>query len=190
MKLPRGSSDMEKMKPDKKKLLVFPNDPLIAYSEKGEIKPRYYNPCNYFDEVHIVTFIDKEIDAKSVQTLAGTAKLFLYPMGNLKKVLCAFSQKKKELLALTKHIQPDMIRTFNPLFQGYFGTWLGKQLNIPVVTSLHGDYREMRWYPYKLFGVKGVIQHFRKVFIHQTLFCIYSLLLERQVLRNSDAVIC
>ena len=28
------------------KLCVFPNDPLQAYYDKGEIKERYYNPNN------------------------------------------------------------------------------------------------------------------------------------------------
>lgn len=181
---------MKKMKTDKKKLLVFPNDPLIAYSKKGEIKPRYYNPCNYFDEVHIVTFIDKEVDPEKVQMLAGSAKLFLYPIGNLKRVLFSFRRTRKELLALARGIQPDIIRTFNPLFQGYFGTWLGKRLQVPVVTSLHGDYQEMRWLPFRYFGFMGVFRHWKGVFFKQTLFCIYSLLLERYVMRNADAVLC
>jgi len=32
------------------KLCVFPNDPILSYYEKGEIKNRYFNPRNLFDE--------------------------------------------------------------------------------------------------------------------------------------------
>lgn len=31
------------------KLCVFPNDPIKAYLEKGEIKERYFNPKNLFN---------------------------------------------------------------------------------------------------------------------------------------------
>ena len=57
-----------------KKLCVFPNDPLIAYYEKGEIKERYLNPNNFFDEIHCISTVSKDIDAEKVQKLAGTAK--------------------------------------------------------------------------------------------------------------------
>ena len=44
------------------KLCVFPNDPIIAYFKKGEIKDRYYNPCNLFEELHIKSFIEEYIE--------------------------------------------------------------------------------------------------------------------------------
>ena len=34
------------------RVLIFPNDPLAAYLKKGELKDRYFNPNNIFDEVH------------------------------------------------------------------------------------------------------------------------------------------
>ena len=36
-----------------KKICIFPSDPHQAYFYKGEIKERYYNPENTFDEIHI-----------------------------------------------------------------------------------------------------------------------------------------
>ena len=35
------------------KLCVFPTDPIIEYFKKGEIKDRYFNPLDLFDEIHI-----------------------------------------------------------------------------------------------------------------------------------------
>ena len=60
------------------KLCIFPNDPIIAYYQKGEIKERYFNPENLFDEIHIISFTDKEIDVSKVQQIAGNAKLIIH----------------------------------------------------------------------------------------------------------------
>ena len=65
------------------KLCVFSNDPIISYYNKGEIKPRYFNPNNFFDEIHIISFIDNDIDSSKVQTLAGDAILHIHPVGKL-----------------------------------------------------------------------------------------------------------
>jgi len=54
------------------KLCIFPNDPIIAYYEKGEIKERYFNPNNFFDEIYIISFIENDIEESKVQSLAGT----------------------------------------------------------------------------------------------------------------------
>ena len=52
------------------KACIFPNDPIIAYLEKGEIKERYFNPNNIFDEIHIISFIDKDVEVEKVQKIA------------------------------------------------------------------------------------------------------------------------
>ena len=41
------------------KICIFPNDPILAYYKKGEIKERYYNPNNFFDEIHFI-IIDED----------------------------------------------------------------------------------------------------------------------------------
>ena len=45
------------------------------YFEKGEIKENYYNPQNFFNEVHIISFTQKDIDELKVQKLVGKAKI-------------------------------------------------------------------------------------------------------------------
>ena len=60
------------------KICIFPNDPLIAYYKKGEIKDRYYNPCELFNEVHIISFTDIDIEEFKVQSLVGNAKLKIH----------------------------------------------------------------------------------------------------------------
>ena len=46
------------------KLCVFPNDALKDYFKKGEIKYGYFNPCDFFDEVHVISLFDNEIEVK------------------------------------------------------------------------------------------------------------------------------
>ena len=65
------------------KLCIFPNDPIIAYYQKREIKERYFNPENLFDEIHIISFTDKEIDVSKVQQIAGNAKLIIHTVGKI-----------------------------------------------------------------------------------------------------------
>ena len=132
-----------------RKLVVFSNDPIIEYYNKGEIKERYYNPCNYFHEIHLISFSDEDIEVIKVQTLAGTAKLWIHPIGKFRP-FGIFSQKKK-ILQLIKDICPDVIRAYNPQIQGYFAISVGKTLKIPVVISLHADYS-----PYHDYSIKGI----------------------------------
>lgn len=134
-----------------KKLVVFSNDPIIEYYNKGEIKERYYNPCNYFTEVHLISFSDNDIDPKKVQILAGTATLLIHPVGKFKP-FNIFSQKKV-ILELIKSISPDVIRAYNPQIQGYFAISIGKSLKIPVVISIHADYSP--YHDYKIMGIKA-----------------------------------
>ena len=64
-----------------KRLCVFPNDSLLSYYNKGEIKEGYFNPNNYFDEVHIISLFDEEINESKVQKLAGDAVLRIHKLG-------------------------------------------------------------------------------------------------------------
>jgi len=53
------------------KVCVFPNDPIKAYYNTGEIKPRYFNPGNFFDEIHIVSLTKNDIEESKVRIIAG-----------------------------------------------------------------------------------------------------------------------
>ena len=62
---------------------IFPNDPIQAYFEKGEIKERYFNPNDIFDEIHIISFTEKDIEESKVQKIAGNAKLIIHSVGEI-----------------------------------------------------------------------------------------------------------
>jgi len=117
------------------KICIFPNDPIIAYYEKGEIKNRYFNPKNIFDEIHIISFIDKDIEVKKVQKIAGNAKLIIYPVGKIN-----IKNRKKEILKIieiVKEIKPDVIRSYNSRLEGWFAATCAEKLNIPFFLSIH-----------------------------------------------------
>lgn len=130
------------------KLCVFPNDPLESYLKKGEIKPRYFNPENLFEEVHVISLFDSDTIPENVKELAGNAKLVIHVIG--KTNILNVKSKEKKVTDLIKKIDPDVIRSFNPLLQGWLATKVGRKLEIPVIISLMGDYdRDLRYHARK-----------------------------------------
>jgi len=128
-----------------KRLVVFPNDPVKDYYQKGEIKPRYFNPGEYFDEIHIVSLCDGEIGEDKVQELAGKAELKIYPVGSFSlKRPWTFWRLRQNVLKLVSSIDPHVIRASNPKLAGYLAAFCGKKLEIPSVVSLHSNPDELR----------------------------------------------
>ena len=58
--------------------MVIISDKLSVLVEKGEITERYYNPKEFFDEVHIIALNNDEVDVKKIAKTVGIAKLFVY----------------------------------------------------------------------------------------------------------------
>ena len=117
------------------KLCVFPNDPINSYYKKGEIKERYYNPENLFDEIHIISFTEKDIDESKVKIIAGNAKLKIHSLGEIK-----LRNRKKHvnrIISLVREINPDVIRAYNPRLEGWFAAICSEKLKIPFFLSLH-----------------------------------------------------
>jgi glycosyltransferase involved in cell wall biosynthesis len=120
------------------KLCIFPNDPIIAYFNKGEIKERYFNPEDKFDEIHIVSLIDKDVEEEKVQTIVGNAKLKIHCVGKINII----NRKKhsKRIINLVKKINPDVIRAYNPFVEGWLAAICKSKLDIPLFVSLHTQY--------------------------------------------------
>ena len=156
------------------KLCIFPNDPIIAYYQKGEIKERYFNPENLFDEIHIISFTDKEIDVSKVQQIAGNAKLIIHTVGKIN-----VKNRKKEIskiINLVNKISPQVIRAYNPLVAGWCAAYTAKKLQIPFYVSLHTQYDYNR-------------QLIKKKNLKKYLVLKYSeKLIEPFVLKNADKV--
>jgi len=125
-----------------KKICIFPNDPLQAYFDKGEIKERYYNPENIFDEIHFITLTDNDVDVNKIQTIGGTAKIIIHSVGKIN--IKNRKKYQKDIVELCKKINPDIIRAFNPLIEGWLAANCAKELEKPFFLSLHTQYDHNR----------------------------------------------
>lgn len=160
------------------RLCVFPNDPLEAYYKKGEVKERYFNPLNLFDEIHVITLADSDIEEEKVKEMAGGATLVIHAVGKVD--LANLHSKKKQILKLVRDIKPAIIRSYNPLIQGWLGSYCSRELQVPLVVSLHSHYdtdlaqsrlRRKKYSSYvKLMLTKGITQS--------------------DAIKNADSVIC
>lgn len=119
------------------KVVIFPNDPIYKYYEKGEIKPRYYNPGNLFDEVHLVSLCERDIEPEKVQTLVGEAKLEIHPIGRPTFIrLPQLLQKASEIVS---KIKPDIIRGHGVLLGGLLAVQSARKNKLSAVVSVHGN---------------------------------------------------
>ena len=161
----------------KEKICIFPNDSLRDYFEKGEIKYGYFNPCNFFDEVHVISLFDDEIEAEKVSQLAGKGKLIIH---NIQKVnLTNYHSFEKKIEKIISQINPQIIRAFNPLVQGWLATKIGKKNGIPVVISVHTNYNQQREL------LKKERKYFKFLKLSYT-----SKKIETYCLKNADSIIC
>ena len=120
------------------KLCVFPNDPLRSYFEKGEIKDGYYNPENIFDEIHVISLVDKDIEESECQILFGNAKIKIHNIGKIR--IKTRKNNVDRVLQLVNEIKPDVIRAYNPYIEGWLAATCAKKLQIPFYLSLHTQY--------------------------------------------------
>jgi glycosyltransferase involved in cell wall biosynthesis len=120
------------------KLCVFPSDPVQEYVKKGEIKERYYNPLNIFDEIHVMNPSADQVDIESINPLGGNARLIVHNIG--KSNFATMYGKKFSIIDSVKKIRPDVIRSYNQLTQGWLAATCSKKLNLPYYLSIHADY--------------------------------------------------
>ncbi|HEX2907548.1 MAG TPA: glycosyltransferase, partial [Phototrophicaceae bacterium] len=136
----------------KKTLLVVVSDRISDILRKGEYAPRYYNPGDLFDEVHLVLTNDDCPDPAQVQYTVGRAKLALHNVASPPFVRTLGWQPFllepwiKPAVQLAQAIQPTIIRTHANYFNGYLGAQIKQRLKIPLVVSLHTEPDELhRW---------------------------------------------
>jgi glycosyltransferase involved in cell wall biosynthesis len=116
---------------------VIADGSLRMAHEKGEIKERYWNPGNIFDEVHVLTLADDDIEAEQVQAVAGSGQLYIYPIGrprpqNLRGL-------RRRAIDTLRQVRPDVIRGHGPFLQGYFAVSAAHRLSVPSFVSIHDD---------------------------------------------------
>ena len=125
-----------------KRLVVIPGDPIYKYHKKGEIKKRYWNPCEIFDEVHILSLCKKDVEPEKVQALAGRAKLYIHAQG--KPNIITLARYYSKVTEFIRGLAPDLIRSHGPWHAGSIGVYASKKLGVPCINSIHNDIDAMR----------------------------------------------
>ena len=129
----------------KKKLLIILNDSLSDIIEKGEIVKRYYNPNNYFNEIHFILINQNKIkNIRKLKMMSGKANIYInyLNLDLISKISIIFNfftnlPNINNFYKIVKKIQPNVIRCYNinyPIFLSYFAKI---KLGIPYIISLH-----------------------------------------------------
>jgi len=161
-----------------KKLLVFLQDPLSDYYRKGEIKPRYYNPGNFFGEVHFISFADQDISEEKVQIVAGEGRLRIHCVGKFS--LARLPWLTRQIAKVVDEVKPHVVRAFDPFWAGFFAVRLGARYGIPSILSVHCDLNPVR--DLRVNGVYGLGSFLKKTS--------YAVLLLPSTLKGASWVIC
>jgi len=161
-----------------KKLLVILADPLEAFYEKGEIKPRYYNPGNLFGEVHFISFSDRDIREEKVQLIVGEGRMKIHCVGKFS--LTKLSWLMQRISRIVEEVEPHILRAFDPFWPGYIAVRLGTQFGIPSVLSIHCDLD-----PFHHIKINGAsdFRNFLKMGAYKSVFL-------SSTLRDASWVIC
>lgn len=129
-----------------RRLLVIISDRLSDLIKKGEITPRYYNPGELFDEVHILMTNNDHPDSGVLQRTVGRAKLSIYNLPADKRLFIrslgwqAFLMRNwiENGLEIANAVSPHLVRVYNNFKEGYLAFQIKQRMGIPYVVSLHG----------------------------------------------------
>src|SRR5579872_1291489 len=128
------------------KLLVMIPDRISDILVKGEYQPRYYNPGEVFDEVHILSTTVDNPDRAALQRTVGSAKLHLhyYPEDPAlinswpgifrRRALDRWAQGGVEI---ARRIGADLIRCHSADWNSFLASRIKRALGTPYVVSLH-----------------------------------------------------
>ena len=128
-----------------KKLLIIPADNISSWISKGEVIDRYFNPENFFDEIHLLLLNDDKPDLAAVKKMTGNAKVHIHnfppPNGFFKKSIgwqpWFLNKWVNGVIPLIKNIAPDLIRCHGAQLNSYIALKAKLGLGIPYVVSLH-----------------------------------------------------
>lgn len=162
-----------------KRLVVFPGDPLFKYLKKGEIKERYWNPDDIFDEVHVISLCDNDTSPQTVQAFAGRAKFFIHTIGRPNPL--NFLIIRQRALDRCRQIEPDLVKGHGALVMGYFAVYCSERIGCPSVVSLHSDHSILR--TLRAAGISNISRG-----LYQLAYRFLGL--EHYTLRNANVVVC
>ena len=125
----------------KKKLLIILNDSLADLIEKGE----YYNPNNYFNEIHFILINQKKIlNKRKLKLMTGKANIHINHINldlitKISIILNFFTSLPiiNKYHRIVQKIQPNVIRCYNINYSIFLAYLAKKKLKFPYIISLH-----------------------------------------------------
>lgn len=130
-----------------KRLLVLIPDRLSALVAKGEVQPRYYNPGDLADEVHLLMTNDDRPDLAAVQPMVGRARLRVHRLPEASDVPVrrgpfALREWRRRRWAapgvtLARSLRPTWMRVHGADWNLYLAYRIHALLRVPYCVSLH-----------------------------------------------------
>ena len=158
-----------------KKLLIILNDNLSDLVKKGEVVKRYYNPKNFFDEIHYLLINQKKINDKKLQIMSGDAKIHLHTidLNFIEKIAIIFNFlllfiKLDKFYKIVKKINPNVTRCYNINYSIFLAYIIKIRYNVPYIISLHCNHKDLisRLPLWKKIIVKSIIYKIKEIFFY------------------------
>lgn len=127
-----------------RRLLVVIPDRITDILVKGEYPPRYYNPGNGFDDVHLLLMNDDRPDPARVQAIVGDAKVTVHNFAPASFDETWFRVPRlrewaRDAVGIARSIAPDLIRAYGHYTSTFAAAEMKRALGVPLVVSLHGN---------------------------------------------------
>jgi glycosyltransferase involved in cell wall biosynthesis len=127
------------------RLLIVNSEEISAWISKGEVLPRYFNPGDVFDEVHLLLTNDDRPDAGALATMAGSARVQVHNLptgpGFFRRSLgyrpALLRRWAREAVALASSLDPNVVRCHGADMNGFVAREIKQREAIPYVISLH-----------------------------------------------------
>jgi glycosyltransferase involved in cell wall biosynthesis len=129
-----------------RRLLVIIPDRISDILVKGEYQPHYYNPGEFFDEVHILTTNDDRPDLAQLQRTIGRARLELHNLPEAPEIIDqkwrwrqwrSLARWAAPAVELARRVRPQLIRCHSADWNIHAAQRIKAALGIPYVVSLH-----------------------------------------------------
>lgn len=127
-----------------RRLLVVIPDRITDILDKGEYPPRYYNPGDFFDDVHLVLMNDDRPDPAALRPIVGSATVTLHNFAPASFDPTWFRVPRlrewaREAVGIARLIAPDMIRAYGHYTSTFAAAEMKRALGVPLLVSLHGN---------------------------------------------------
>jgi glycosyltransferase involved in cell wall biosynthesis len=127
-------------------LLIIVPDAISAFVEKGEVQPRYYNPCNFFDDVHILMTNGDHPSEDAIQPMVGSARIHFHNIPEDARPMAVADRRRrwqmldswaKPAVDIARSIRPALVRLHGGDYNLALALAIKRQLGIPYLVSLH-----------------------------------------------------